>query len=167
MKTTKLILLSILTLTASAATHISAQNAAPQAPVFQSLKGKKYNVAEDLSMHHFFSAVVARDYLIEAFSTSPTQYDARHIRVFLVRSEGALGERTVVDELEIDRATDDSFSYIPVYDRRSDSKKEYFARYSIDGGEIRLKELYEFDPDSKTIITRQPVPGMRVELDDY
>jgi hypothetical protein len=129
--------------------------------------GKKYTVAEDLGMFHFFSAVVGKSYLLESFSTSGTQFDAKHIRVFLVESKGGMEERTIVDELIFDRETDDSFSYIPIYDQRSDSKKEYFARYAIDNGTIILKEIYEFDSDSKKIVTRQPIPGMRVELDDY
>jgi hypothetical protein len=129
--------------------------------------GVKYTVAEDLGMYHFFSAIVSESYLIEAFSRSATQFDARHIHVFLVESKGGLEERTIVDELIFDRTTDDSFSYIPIYDRRSDSKKEYFARYAFSGGGIVLKEIYEFEPDEKKIITRQPIPGMRVELDDF
>jgi hypothetical protein len=129
--------------------------------------GKKYTTAEDLGMYHFFSAVVDKSFLIEAFSTAPTRFDARHIHVFLVQSKGAMEERTIVDELLFDRETDDSFSYIPIYDRRSNSKKEYFARYFIDNkGEITLKEIYEFDPDSRKIIAKQPIPGMQVDLDE-
>jgi hypothetical protein len=133
----------------------------------ESMIGKKYTVAEDLGMFHFFSAVVGNSYLLESFSTSDSKFDAKHIRVFLVESKGGMEERTIVDELLIDRDTDDSFSYVPIYDRRSDSKREYFARFAFDNGLIILKELYEFDPDSKKIITRQPIPGMQVELDEY
>jgi hypothetical protein len=133
----------------------------------ESMIGKKYTVAEDLGMFHFFSAVVGNSYLLESFSTSNTQFDAKHIRVFLVQSKGNMEERTIIDELALDRDTDDSFSYIPIYDRRSDTKKEYFARFAINNGAIVLKEIYEFDPDSKKIIGKQPIPGMRVELDDY
>jgi hypothetical protein len=129
--------------------------------------GVKYTVAGDLGMYDFFSAIVSDSYLLEGFSESDMQFDAGHIHVFLVKSRGGLEERTIVDELMFDRTTDDAFSYIPIYDRRSDSKKEYFARYSIAGGNIVLKEIYEFDPDRKKIMTRQPIPGMRVELDDY
>jgi hypothetical protein len=129
--------------------------------------GTKYTVAEDLGMYHFFSVIVGKSYLLEAFSTSATQFDAQHIYVFLVESKGGLEERTIVDELIFDRDTDDSFSYIPIYDRRSDSKREYFARYAFAGDSIVLKEIYEFDQDSKKIMTRQPIPGMKVELDDY
>jgi hypothetical protein len=151
------------------ATTICSQNQEPeQAPLASSMIGKQYTVAEDLGMYHFFSAVVGNSYLLEAFSTSDTQFDARHVRVFLVELKKGTEERTIIDELMFDRTTDDSFSYIPIYDRRSDTKKEYFARYAIDhAGNFTLKEIYEFDPDSKKIIAKQPIPGMQVvEIDE-
>jgi hypothetical protein len=150
------------------AVALRSQNREPeqQTPV-SAMIGKKYTTAEDLGMFHFFSAVVDPSYLIESFSTSDTQYDAKHIHVFLVESKGGLEERTIIDELAFDRNTDDSFSYVPIYDRRSNSKKEYFARYSIDAtGRITLKEIYEFDSDRKKIIAKQPIPGMTVDLDE-
>jgi hypothetical protein len=138
-----------------------------QAQTLSSMIGKKYTAAEDLGMFHFFSAIVSPAHLIESFSISDTQFDAKHIRVFLVESEGGLDERTIIDELIFDRNTDDAFSYVPIYDRRSDTKKEYFARYSINNtGQILLKEIYEFDPDNKKIIAKQPIPGMVVQLDE-
>jgi hypothetical protein len=161
-----LLLFSVLLMSATT-TH--SQNQEPeQAPLGSSMIGKKYTVAEDLGMYHFFSAVVGNSYFLESFSTSDTQFDARHIHVFLVELKSGMEERTIIDELIFDRNTDDSFSYIPIYDKRSNTKKEYFARYAIDNtGSFTLKEIYEFDPDSKKIIAKQPIPGMQVvEIDE-
>ena len=150
------------------ATAARAQNQESQQQAqLPSMLGKKYTAAEDLGMFDFFSAIVSPSHLIVSFTTSETQFDAKHIRVFLVESKGVMEERTIIDELIIDRTTDDAFSYVPIYDRRSDTKKEYFARYFIDGaGQITLKEIYEFDPDNKKIIAKLPVPGMVVQLDE-
>ncbi|MDR2389926.1 MAG: hypothetical protein LBD89_09130 [Tannerellaceae bacterium] len=133
----------------------------------QAMTGKKYTVAEDLGMFHFFSAIVGPSHLLEAFSTSDTQFDAKHIRVFLVESKGGMEERTIIEELQFDRNTEDSFSFVPIFDGRSNTKKEYFARYAMDNtGQILLKELYEFDPDTQRIIAKPPIPGMVVQLDE-
>lgn len=129
--------------------------------------GKKYTVAEDLGMSHFFSAIVGKSYLMEAFSTSGEVYDAKHIHVFLVESKGDMEERTIVDELIFDRNTSDSFSYVPIYDRLSNSKKEYFARFALENNRLVLKEIYECDIERKKIVTRQPLPGMQIELEDF
>jgi hypothetical protein len=155
-------------LTVLPATNALAQNQAPeQPPQVSTMIGKKYTAAEDLGMFHFFSAVVAPSYLIESFSTADTQFDAKHIHVFLVELKGGKEERTIIDELLFDRNTEDSFSYVPIYDRRSNTKKEYFARYFMDStGRIVLKEIYEFEPDRKKIIAKQPIPGMVVDLDE-
>jgi hypothetical protein len=170
MKAHNLILPTLFCVLSALTTALHAQNRAPaeQPPAASSsMTGKKYTVAEDLGMFHFFSAAVGPSCLIEAFSTSDSQFDAKHIHVFLVESKGGMEERTIIDELMFDRNTDDSFSYVPVFDRRSNSKKEYFARYAIDSaGQITLKEIYEFDPDSRKIIAKQPVPGMTVDLDE-
>ncbi|MDR1344701.1 MAG: hypothetical protein LBJ39_05040, partial [Tannerellaceae bacterium] len=118
MKTHDVIYLALFIAMAVSTTTLYAQNQETEQPAQESsMIGKKYTVAEDLGMYDFFSAIVANSYLIEAFSTSSTQYDAKHIHVFLVESKGALEERTIVDELMFDRNTDDSFSYIPIYDR--------------------------------------------------
>lgn len=143
------------------ATTLCSQNREP------AMIGKKYTVAEDLGMYHFFSAVVGKSYLLEAFSTSSEAYDAKHIRVFLVESKGDLEERTIVDELIFDRNTSDSFSYVPIYDRLSNSKKEYFARFALENNRPVLKEIYECDVERKKIVARQPLPGMRIELEDF
>ncbi|MDR2809656.1 MAG: hypothetical protein LBB84_03750 [Tannerellaceae bacterium] len=154
-------------MTLSTATVYAQEQEAEPVPQVSSMIGKKYTVAEDLGMFHFFSAIVSSSHLIESFSTSGAQFDAKHIHVFLVESKGGLEERTIIDELIFDRNTDDSFSYVPIYDRRSNSKKEYFARYSIGNtGEIVLKEIYEFEPDTKKIIAKPPIPGMVVQLDE-
>jgi hypothetical protein len=131
-----------------------------------SMIGTKYTEAEDLGMFHFFSAAVGKSFLLEAFSSSETLFDARHIRVFLVESEGDREERTIVDELMFDRTTHDSFSYIPVYDRRSNSTREYFARYVEERDTLILKEIYECDIEQRKILSRQPIPGMRIVLDE-
>lgn len=151
-----------------ATTAYSQNQETEQAAPVSSMIGKKYTVPEDLGMYHFFSAVVGNSYLLESFSTSGSQFDARHIHVFLVELKKGMEERTIIDELMFDRNTDDSFSYIPIYDRQSNSRKEYFARYSIDNtGNFTLKEIYEFDPDSKKIRGKQPIPGMQVvEIDE-
>jgi hypothetical protein len=129
--------------------------------------GKKYIGAEDLGMHHFFSAIVGKSYLLEAFSTSGKEFDAKHIHVFLVETKGDMEERTIVDELIFDRNTSDSFSYVPIYDRLSNSKKEYFARFASENNLFVLKEIYECDIERKKILTRQPAPGMQIELEDF
>lgn len=141
---------------------IAATAAAQEKPMV----GKKYTSADDLGMYNYFAAVVADSYLLEAFSTSATKFDARNIHVFLVAIKNGTEERTIVDELVFDRNTGDTFSYVPIYDQRSDTKREYFARFAVNGRQITLKEIYEFDPDSKTIISKQPIPGMRVEIDE-
>ncbi|MDR1555862.1 MAG: hypothetical protein LBS88_02360 [Tannerellaceae bacterium] len=129
--------------------------------------GKKYTGAEDLGMYHFFSAIVGKSYLLEAFSTSGEEFDAKHIHVFLVESKGDMEERTIVDELLFDRNTSDSFSYVPIYDKLSNSKKEYFARFASENSRLVLKEIYECDIERKKIITRPPLPGMQIELEDF
>jgi hypothetical protein len=161
-----LILFSVMAMPATVAR--AQEREAGEDPASSSLIGKKYTTADHLGMYDFFSAAVGRSHLIEAFTTAPYQFDAKHIHILLVElKEGMQGERTIVDELLFDRETGDSFSYIPIYDRRSDTKKEHLARYFIDNkGEVTLKELYEFDPDTKKIITKPPIPGMEVNLDE-
>jgi hypothetical protein len=169
MKAHDVIYLLLLSVISMHATTLCSQNqeSEPSRQKESAMIGKKYTVAEDLGMYHFFSAIVGKSYLLEAFSTSSEAYDAKHIHVFLVESKGDLEERTIVDELIFDRNTSDSFSYVPIYDRLSNSKKEYFARFALENNRLVLKEIYECDLERKKIFTRQPVPGMQIELEDF
>ncbi len=104
-----------------------------------------------------------QDYYAEAFVgyyyPKGEEPSTGNIKIFLMK-EARDGTFTIVDEVAVDRASQDMYALREVVDRRDWARPELHVSYRIEDGAEKLVRIFEIDPATLKFITLDPDPEL-------